>query len=403
MDDAQMELDELIEKAKTQDGQDQSSDNPECQDSEKEMLLSDLTRSQLNPRQETLLNEQFHDYYAWMIEGGKSPDNLEGLAVSTAENYIDRTDRIYRLVWSEVAEDIVLVLSHKLADEICDALKHDSIPDGDETYSTSHKRKTNDTLRKYFQFKANERGGEIWNPPYTFNDQSYNSPDHLTKEERQLIREAALRIDTLPTYSDCTPEQRDRLKIHLSQKLEKPKPEVTPEDWKKNNRSWERPSLVLVSLDTALRPIEVNRAREDWLRLDKGSLYIPREEAAKSRDHWEVSLRSDTVEAAKRWRAERNELPKYDDTDRIWLTRENNPWGSNSLNYLFDKLCNEAGLDRTNRRLCWYSIRHSVGQHMADLGGLEEAKEQLRHKSIESTLQYTEPSLESRRSTLDKM
>jgi hypothetical protein len=40
---------------------------------------------------------------------------------------------------------------------------------------------------------------------------------------------------------------------------------------------------------------------------------------------------------------------------------------------------------------------------MADLGGLEEAKEQLRHKSIESTLQYTKPSLESRRSTLDKM
>lgn len=398
-----MTLDELVEQSKGQDESGQSTDSPDCQDSEKKMHLSSLIRSQLNPRQEALLNEDFHNFYEWMINTGKDPDNQEGLATSTAGNYLDRLDRIYRLSWSEVTEEPVLVISHQLADEICEAINDDVIPEGEGSYSTSNKRKTNDTLRKYFQFKANRKGGEVWKPPYTFNDQRYNSPDYLTKKERQLFREAALTIGTLPTYSDCTPEQRDRLKIHLSQKLEKPKSEITPADWKENNQSWERPSLILVSLDAGLRPIEVDRARTSWLRLDKGSLYIPREMAAKSRDHWEVSLRSDTVEAVRRWRAERSELPKYDDTDRVWLTREGNPWGSNSLNYLFDKLCEEADITRTNRRLCWYSIRHSVGQHMSDLGGLEEARAQLRHKSVESTLQYTDPSLESRRSTLDKM
>jgi integrase len=373
------------------------------QDSEASKYLTDLIRSRVNARQELLLSQEFADFREWMVEEGKNQKKKIGLADSTADNYIDRLDELYRTVWADFTDGKPLNISHRIADDICEALNRDTIQNGDEPYSTSQKRKTNDTLRKYFEYRHYEKGGETWDPPYKFNDQIYSSPDYLTKRERRQIREAALTYDTLPSYSDTTPEQRDKLKTYLSQKLEKPKEKLTPDDWKENNRSWERPSLVWMSLDAGLRPIEVARIKVGWLRLEKNSLHIPKDQSAKSREEWEIALKPETVEALKRWLAERERLLKYDDTDQLWLTREANPWKSNALNYLFDQLLEEAGIDQENRRLCWYSIRHSVGEHMTDEGNLSETKAQLRHKSMESTLQYTDPSVETRQSTLEKM
>lgn len=361
------------------------------------------TKQHLNPRQEPLLRSEYEKFFDWMLSYGKDPEQRKGLSAGTAENYLNRFDQLFRVAWT-LQGTVTLTISTKVADEICEQLKEDElIKNNGGPYSEASKIKFNNSLRKYFEYHAHARDGEEWNPPYEFSEESSQPSDYLTREERRLLRGEALEYDVIPSYSDCTPEQRDNLKQYLSQKLGKPKNEVTPEDWKQHNQSWERTSLLWISMDAGLRPIEVERATIQWPRPEKATILIPKEESCKNRENWEVSLREQTAEIVKRWLEERKHLEKYEDTDALWLTREGNPWESSSLNYLLRRLCDDGGIDRTNRKLTWYSLRHSVGQHMSDIGGIEETKAQLRHKSIESTLRYANPSAETRRSTLDKM
>ncbi len=365
-------------------------------------LSSDLWEH-LNQRQSLLLQSKFENFYEWMISRGKEPEEEEGLAVKTADNYLNRVDQCFRIGW-RLRGEITLSLSQEMADDICQGLKRDKIViSNGEPYSESSKKKFSLSLGKWFDWAADQRDAENWQSPYSFNEVASRPADYFTRQERRLLREEALQFDTLPAYSDCSPKQRSRIKQHLSQKLGKPKSELTVEDWKQQNRSWEKPSLIWTSLDAALRPVEVSRAAVQWVRPDKATLIIPKQDACKNRENWEVALKTETAEIVGRWLKEREHLEKYQDRNELWLTRESNPWSSSSLNNLLRRLCDEASIDRTNRRITWYSIRHSVGQHMTEMGGIDEAKAQLRHKSIESTLRYTDPTAETRRSTLDKM
>ena len=54
---------------------------------------------------------------------------------------------------------------------------------------------------------------------------------------------------------------------------------------------------------------------------------------------------------------------KYDDTDRLWLTREANPYQTSALKYLLTRLAEEAGMETENRSFHWYMIRHSTGTY----------------------------------------
>jgi len=115
------------------------------------------------------------------------------------------------------------------------------------------------------------------------------------------------------------------------------------------------------------------------------------------------ALRSQTAESLERWIAERQYYPKYEDSARLWLTRESNPYQSTALNRLLESLCAETGIDTEHRQLTWYSIRHSVGTHMAEERDLEAARVQLRHQSRTTTMKYDGVSKEDRRDALDRM
>ena len=65
-----------------------------------------------------------------------------------------------------------------------------------------------------------------------------------------------------------------------------------------------------------------------------------------------------------RWLRERDMYDKYDDTGKLWLTREGTPYSTSSLGYLIKRLCGEAGISTETRKVTWYSIRHSVGTYM---------------------------------------
>jgi integrase len=259
-------------------------------------------------------------------------------------------------------------------------------------------------LKMLFKWKKHERHGDDWDPDITFSgDTSASNPrEYFTREERKMLREASLDYSSIPRYREPSPDERDEWLIYLSQRLGKPKSKITRQDWKKAN-SWKIPSLVAVSLDPGLRPIEVKRAVTLWVETESGVLRIPKEDPSKNVDNWVVGLRSKTTDVLERWLKEREGKSAYDETEKIWLTRHGNPYESSSLIQVLEKLCEIAGIDTDGRKISWYAIRHSVGTYMTREDDLASAQAQLRHKSEETTMKYDQAPIEDRKSALEKM
>jgi integrase len=356
----------------------------------------------LNTRQAIDYREERAELNEWLKTVGKNPDKYEGYSDGAAKNYASRIDQFLRWVWEK--SGYTTHPTHEQADEYIDLLAQDLITtQRGDSYSESSKRKMSNALERYFEWLAATRDGEEWDPQIQFTDSDYTPPDAFTRDERRRLRKAALEYDSIPSYGSLLPSERKRWKTYLAQRLGKPKEEVVPADWERLNTDWKVPSLVHVTLDAGLRPCEIERAKISWIRPEKDELHIPKEEAAKNSENWNVSLLPKTTRILERWLEQREARSKYDGCETLWLNRQGNPYTSASLRTILTNLCELAEIDQTNRRIVWYSFRHSLGTHMTDAGNLAQAKEQLRHKSLRSTLKYKQPSHKARRDTLNKI
>ena len=374
----------------------------ESNDDEELSHVPAVSEEFLNHRQQLDYNEHRRALIEWLDTRGKDPDKHEGYSDQVVSNYAYRIDKFYRWVWSTHGR-YTTQITHKHADEYIDAFAKDELrKDNGDTYSGSHKRKTANAIEAMFEWRARERGGERWTPDVTFSEGPANQADPFSKEEQRLLREAALEIDTIPAYNDLSPDERDRWKAYIAQKLGKPKADVSPSDWDRINKSWELPSLILTALDTGMRPIGFERIEMDWLKLEQGVIKVPASEIIKDGANTSMVLRDQTIKALRRWKRERENYAKYDDSEAVWLNRKGNRYNSNTLNYLLDKLCEEAGINQDNRKISFYSIRRTVGTYLISEGDLAQAQAQLRHKKPTSTMRYAESPPEERRSTLDK-
>lgn len=359
-------------------------------------VVSGPTRETLNQRQLADYRTQREACLKWLLQVGLDPDTREGYAHGTVKPRAARMDLFYRWVWEEF-DGYTTAITHEHADAYMEVL-------ATQDNSNAHKDATQKAIQMLMKWREHEHGLEAWEPAFRFSrsPEASQPRDYLSREERGLIREAALELGTIPAYNDLSPDERDRWKIELAQRFDKPKTAVSPSDWDHAN-GWELPSLVWVSLDAGLRPVEVARAVTGWVDVANACLRIPKEDSAKNTNHWVVGLQSRTAEALERWLDERHAYPKYDDTDALWLTRHSNPWSSSSLIGLLERLCQEAGIPTGNRRMSWYSIRHSVGTYMTREEDLAAAQAQLRHKSPQTTMKYDQTPVEDRQSALDRM
>jgi site-specific recombinase XerD len=362
--------------------------------------VTQKSKEYLGVRQAVDYNDYCRRFLDWLCNKGKNPKRKKGLAEETAENYLSRVDKFHRWVW-EQEEGYTTQITREYADEYVEALATDDLhKEVGKPYSETHKRKEVNALQKLFAWKEGE---EDWEPPMKFSDERGRHADLLTRDELREVREAVLKYKTIPRYKSLSPDERDRWKAHLAQRLGKEKSEVSPDDWQRENTSWKFPSLFWTALDAGMRPVEIKRAKISWLRLDKGTVYIPRRESSKNRDNWKVALRDRTVGVFQRWLEEREAYPEYDDTDALWLNRQGNPYNSSTLNSHLRGVLEITDIETENREITWYSIRHSIGTHMTSEGNLAETKEQLRHKSLETTMQYAHPPVEERKDTLDSL
>lgn len=366
------------------------------------MTLPDDVTVVTQPAEDFLNQKQLFDYrsereecLSWLLAFGKAPKNGEGYAVGTVKPRAYRMDQFYRWLW-ECTGGYTAQLDPEHADTWMRHLAQ-------EDYSSTHKTNCQKAVKMLFKWWSHERGGAAWDPEITFSQTDRSRPpDYLTREERRLIRDAALEYGSIPEYSNLTPKERDRWKQYLAQRFEKEKAAITPEDWQAAN-SWKIPSLTWCSLDAGLRPIEVERASVGWVDTANSVLRIPRSDSAKSRENWIVSLGTRTSKGLARWLDERAQHSEYEGTDALWLTRENNRYTSQSLRYLLHRLCEIAEIETEHRRMSWYAIRHSVGTYLTREEDLAATQTQLRHKSPETTMKYDQAPPEDRRDALDRM
>ena len=358
-------------------------------------IVTEPADDYLNPRQRLDYENERKTCLKWLLTFGKNPAKGEGYAFGTVRPRSYRMDKFYRWVWDQ--EDGYTANVRPEHGEKW--LRHLAQAD----YSSTHKSNCQKAAQMLFKWRHHEGGTAEWDPSIKFSENSSSQPsDYLTQRERELVRDAALEYGSVPSYANQTPSERDRWKAHLAQRFEKPKSEVTVEDWERAN-GWKIPSLVWTSLDAGLRPVEVSRASTSWVDSENSVLRIPKEESAKSKDNWIAGITDQTAVFLQRWLQERETYTQYEGTDALWLTREGNPYASQSLKYILLQLCDLAEIETDTRQMSWYSIRHSVGTYMTREEDLAAAAAQLRHKSTQTTMRYDNTPVEDRKDALERM
>jgi len=329
----------------------------------------------------------------WFLDAGKDPENGEGYSKSTVEPAMYRIDRFFRFIWNSSETGYT---TWPTQDQATEYLKYIAI----QEYENSYKKGIEKALKMLFKYQHHVRETPEWDCKLEFKVSSNNPPEeYLTEMELVALRRVAHDYGSIPSYSNLSPLDRDRWKSYLAQQFGIPKTEVDKNDWEKAN-TWKFSSLVCTAIDAGLRPNEIENATLDWLDLENNVLQIPKADGGT--DEWIVSIREETARALKKWVEERQHYEKYDDTDLLWLTRRQNPYQSNSLNYLLENLCDEAGIESDDRQISWLTLRDSVGKHMADAGDIELVREQLRHESCYTERRYGSD-VEKRRKILERI
>jgi site-specific recombinase XerD len=359
-------------------------------------IVTSPTRDVLTERQLTDYESFKEQFVQWLSTMGKDPTHVEGYAKSTVSDTSHRIDQFYRWVWSD---GYTTSISTTEADGYMRSLVV-----SDKDYSKNTLANHQKALKRLFKWLNDDRGKDIdWKPDMSFNTSSTTNPrDFLTIEERKLVREAALEYGSIPAYMSLTAEERDEWKIHLAQRFDKPKCDISKSDWERAN-GWKVPSLVWTSLDTGLRPVEVERSTVQWVDVENKVLRIPKEESSKNTDNWIVSITDRTASALNNWLTEREVYDRYDGRDELWLTQADNPYQTQALRRLLQRLCEIAEIPTENRQMSWYTIRHSLGTAMTGERDLAAAQAQLRHKSPETTMKYDQTPVGDRRDALNKI
>jgi integrase len=319
-------------------------------------IVPEQNEKHLNEQQHADYREYRWKFIQWMREIGKNPEKAEGYSDYTAYESAYRTARFDRWAWSKNGRYSIPpepALATEYIEE--DVIYRD--------VSNATKGKTEEAIARYYRYPADNYPGCEWEHDQRFNSSGDDAPrDYLTRRERRRVREAALATE-----------------------------------------SWRETTIVLASLDAALRPVEVSRARPEWVDTENKLLRIPREESSKNSDNWRTSLASRTADALKHWLDERADDPMYEESDSLWLTREGTQYSSRSLARLLRRLCDEADIDTGGRQMTWYSVRHSTGTYLAAERDLKAAKDQLRHQTPVTTMKYDQVPAEQRRDALENM
>lgn len=316
----------------------------------------------LSPKEQIDYHKKRKEFLQYLAKMGKVPDRMKGYSPYTVYAVGLRSAKFDLWTWKQEG----YYQTPPSLEEARGYMKE--VAERDVTEAT--KGKTQQALRLYSGWLQHKYDDEKWEFRWNFNSsgKSQSPRDYLTKKERKKVRKGALDKTT-----------------------------------SNGKETWKFTSLVWAALDAGLRPVEISRARTSWVDVQNSILRIPREESSKNVGDWRTSIRQQTSDYLARWKEERAKKERYDDTDQLWLTRRGNKYSSKELSRLLRTICDNVGIDYSDRQMSFYAIRHSTGTYMADERGLKAAQSQLRHKDVKTTMKYDAAPVEERRDALDKM
>jgi integrase len=339
------------------------------------------------------------DVLTWLGTYGKNPESAEGLAATTLQSTHYKLETTFRWLWN-VEGSYTTDFTPDHADRFIRLLDQSN---GLLDSSVLHNAKV---IKRFFKYTNHVRGTDYdWEPEPELSQANGDERDYLRRAAFEPLYQAALEYSSVTSYHnpDLSAEERDRIRKYLSQRMSIPENEVGPEEFKKAN-SWKVPSMIAVTLDTGLRPIEVGRAKVDWVNLQSNELNIPKEESTKNEAHWNCTIKERTAKVLKRWLDERDSYEKYDGQDELWLTKTGTRYSSKSCNYILKRLIEHGDVPiPDHKHITWYSLRHGTATYWANHVGPHHAKEQLRHRSINSTMKYLHSDAETRGKAVEQI
>lgn len=347
--------------------------------------IPDSMSSELTSLEIEMYENWRDDLAEWAHMRGKNPLFGEGYSASVVESRIYQIDDFSEWVFNNYA------FTTSFQKEMANAYWNRVLLPNDNKLGTNRKRANS------IQLIYKKRGDE-WNiPNSTEVYQQINKKDAtgftdwLRKDELDQIKHASLRAYATPNREEMTADEEEEWAAHIAQQLRKPRSELTDEDWENRANSYKIPSMVYVSCDVGFRPAEIERARVQWFKgtLDEGEITIPKEESTKNSDNWHCALSDESVRLMRAWLDEREKISKYENTDEVWLTREGNPYDSDSLRRpILQNLMDEAGIDRDHRESGWYMIRRGIGTKLGKKKRIEAVMSQLRITSPKTAKRY---------------
>lgn len=328
------------------------------------------------------------EFLTWMATDGKNPTKREGYADTTIQGTHYRIDKIFRSLWNYTGDYTTELTEEAATELIVKLVQH---PEYDDNRILKYVK----SIKRLFKFYNQTQGRSIeWDHGEQLTqEEGEKNRDYFRPGEMRQLYNATLELGTVRAYHNCSPAERDKIKAHLAQRYEKKKSEVTEADFDRAN-SWKWPALYALTLDCGLRPIEVERSKKSWLDdLEEQKLVIPKEDSAKEKSYWECAVSSRTVRILKRWMGERERYELYHKRDELWLTRHGNPYTATTLNRnLKHKVLPLTEIEPRGRELTWYAIRRGVATQWANTESIHDAKEQLRHKKLATTIRYVKSS-----------
>lgn len=359
----------------------------------------------LSTRQRELYARHRRKLFRWFHEEGKEPDQGNGYSKSSFRSMSSRIDQFYRWVWQR--EGFV----KRVTTDHADAYIEQQLKT--EDWTNTAKRKTVNSIEALLRyFHQNDDSWDGWEPPTTWSDSTFDNPtDYLDVDELEKVRRASLELGDIPKPRNLSESKVEEWRQYLAQYWGIPKAEVGEEEFDLA-RNYKIPSLVYVSLDTGLRPMEAKRMTEDMLRIPdigSGKLVIPREDSTKNDDNWESFLTEDATDMVRLWLKEREHFDVYStcehcaeseeeieqgtvDCEHPWLTMRGNPYNSGTLRTMLQRLMKEAGIETESRETGWYTIRRGVATRLAneDDTTLETVMQQLRISRPETAARYVQ-------------
>jgi len=327
------------------------------------------------------------DLLKWLLTSGKDTYRKEGFAESTVKTTHYKIDESYRWLWTEDESYSKEFPTHR-GTELLDTLMKNS-PHPDSYVYTFEK-----SLRRLFKYLREQKNRQIpeWEhgipiEPNRGSNKNQHIKDRFYPAEMNRLYEAALKEYSIKSYWNLDGDEREELKRLIASQQGIPMADIGPDEFEKAS-SWKYPSIVALSSDLGLRPIEVGKMEVDWLNLSHEQINIPAEGSTKSSRSWNCEISSESCNALENWMQERQSYDKYRDSRRLWLTKYGNKYNSRSLNRILDNLIEVAEINDENRTLSWYSFRHGAASIWTEKEGIAKAAEQIRHSSLSTTKQY---------------